>query len=112
MGDAYYLSGVTKQDRIRVKKEVLKGMATVKNRIKKGNGIPKEIVMKDDKGKAHKLDKKHYMGIFEATNVFRLKQGRYPNYTTLNSTANNPLIEKQSCTSVKSMSFTVTPAIS
>ena len=75
-----------------LKKEVLKGMATVKNSIKKGSGIPKEIVMKDDKGKSYKLDKKHYMGIFEATNVFRLKQGRYPNYTTLNSTANNPLV--------------------
>ena len=75
-----------------LKKEVLKGMCNVKNSIKKGNSIPKEITLKDDKGKNHKLDKKHYMGLFESTNVFRLKQGRYPNYTTLNSTANNPLV--------------------
>ena len=75
-----------------LKNEVLKGMKTVKNGIKNGKGILKEITMKADNGKTIKLDKAHYNGVFEATNVFRLKQGRYPNYTTLNSTANNPLV--------------------
>lgn len=75
-----------------MKKEVLNAMNKVKQNIKQGKGYLSSLTMLNDAGKQIKLSKAEYMGIFEATNVFRLKRGRYPNYTTLNSTANNPLV--------------------
>ena len=48
--------------------------------------------MMDSNGNSHKLSKKEVAGLFEARNVFILKNGRLPNYVTLNSTANNPLV--------------------
>lgn len=75
------------------KSEVLKASKIVKNNIAKGKGVPKEVTLKvRETGKHKTLSKKEFAGVMEATNVFRLKQGRYPNYTTLNSTANNPLV--------------------
>jgi hypothetical protein len=75
------------------KSEVLKGAKTVKNSIKNGKGIPSSITLKTrENGKEKKLTKAQFAGIMESTNVFILKNGRYPKYTTLNSTANNPLV--------------------
>lgn len=75
------------------KTEVLKGAKLQKNNIKNSKGLLKTITLKTrETGKNKTLTKKEFAGIMEATNVFRLKRGRYPNYTTLNSTANNPLV--------------------
>ncbi|MBQ9026945.1 MAG: C39 family peptidase [Methanobrevibacter sp.] len=75
------------------KSEVLRGAKIFRNSIVKGKGVPKEVTLKvRETGKNKTLTRKQFAGIMEATNVFRLKQGRYPNYTTLNSTANNPLV--------------------
>lgn len=61
--------------------------------LKKGEGYPNYLIMKDmDNKKEHKLTPKQYCGLYENMNVFILKNGRYPNYATLNSTANNPLV--------------------
>lgn len=65
---------------------------TLRKNIKDGKGYLSYLTMKDMAGKSHKLTKAQYMGLFEAQNVFIMKNGRYPNYVTLNSTANNPLV--------------------
>lgn len=74
------------------KSEMSKASKYIQKYIKAGKGLPASVEMKDMDGKKHKLDKKHYNGLFEAQNVFIRKHGRYPNYVTLNSTANNPLV--------------------
>lgn len=75
------------------KSEVLRGAKLQRTNIKQGNGLLKELKLKSmDTGKTKTLTKAQFAGIMESTNVFRLKQGRYPNYTTQNSTAANPLV--------------------
>lgn len=64
----------------------------IRKSLKEGKGVPKTVTMVDMSGKSHKLNKSEYAGLFEAQNVFILKNNRYPNYVTLNSTANNPLV--------------------
>lgn len=74
-------------------KAVMNTTAKILNKaIKDGKGYLSSVTMKDMNGKSHKIDKAHYMGLFEAQNVFILKHGRYPNYVTLNSTSSNPLV--------------------
>ena len=73
------------------KKEMSKASVYIRKYIKAGKGTPASVPMVDMNGKKHSVDKKHYNGLFEAQNVFIRKHGRYPNYVTLNSTANNPL---------------------
>ena len=75
-----------------LKNEMAKASKTIRKNIKDGKGLPKEIKMTDNNGKTHTIDKRHYNGLFEAQNIFIMKNGRYPNYVTLNSTANNPLV--------------------
>ena len=65
---------------------------TLRKKIKNGKGYLASINMIDMNNKVHKISKAQYMGLFEAQNVFIMKNGRYPNYVTLNSTANNPLV--------------------
>lgn len=65
---------------------------TLRKNIKNGKGYKSYVSMVDMDKKVHKLSKAQYMGLFEAQNVFIMKNGRYPNYVTLNSTANNPLV--------------------
>lgn len=60
--------------------------------IKEQKRLPNTLSMTDMDGKHHTLKKAQYAGLYEAQNVFYLKNGRQPNYTTLNSTANNPLV--------------------
>lgn len=74
------------------KNEMKKVSKTIQKSIKENKGIPSKVSMKDMDGKTHKLDKKHFAGLFESRNVYILKHGNIPNYVTLNSTANNPLV--------------------
>ena len=74
------------------KAEMSKASKTLRAQIKNGKGYLSYLTMTDMNGKKHKLTKAEYMGLFEAQNVFILKNGRYPNYVTLNSTASNPLV--------------------
>ena len=74
------------------KTEMANAAKTLRKNIKNGKGYLSYLSMTDMNGKKHKLTKAQYMGLFEAQNVFIMKNGRYPNYTTLNSTANNPLV--------------------
>lgn len=74
------------------KKEMNKASKIIRTSIKNNKGLPSSVTMTDMAGKNHKLNKTHYNGLFEAQNVFIRKHGRYPNYVTLNSTANNPLV--------------------
>lgn len=74
------------------KTEMAKAAKTLRKNIKDGKGYLSYLTMTDMNGKKHKLTKAEYMGLFEAQNVFIMKNGRYPNYVTLNSTANNPLV--------------------
>lgn len=71
---------------------IVKASKTIRKNIKEEKGVPTMLVMMDSNGNSHKLSKKEVAGIFEARNVFILKKGRLPNYVTLNSTANNPLV--------------------
>ena len=74
------------------KKEMSETAKIIRKNIKNGKGYPSYTTMTDMTGKNHKLSKAQYMGLFEAQNIFIMKNGRYPNYTTLNSTASNPLV--------------------
>ena len=74
------------------KKEMSATAKILRKNIKNGKGYKSYVNMVDMNKKAHKLSKAQYMGLFEAQNVFIMKNGRYPNYVTLNSTANNPLV--------------------
>ena len=74
------------------KKEMSATAKTLRKNIKSGKGYKSYVNMVDMNKKAHKLSKAQYMGLFEAQNIFIMKNGRYPNYVTLNSTANNPLV--------------------
>ena len=74
------------------KKEMSATAKTLRKNIKNGKGYKSYVNMVDMNKKTHKLSKAQYMGLYEAQNVFIMKNGRYPNYVTLNSTANNPLV--------------------
>lgn len=74
------------------KEEMTATAKTLRKNIKNGKGYKSYVNMIDMDKKVHKLSKAQYMGLFEAQNVFIMKNGRYPNYVTLNSTANNPLV--------------------
>ena len=65
---------------------IVKASKTIRKNIKEGKGVPTRLVMMDSNGNSHKLSKKEVAGLFEARNVFILKNGRLPNYVTLNST--------------------------
>ena len=75
-----------------LKTEMNKASKNLRNNIKNGKGYLSYLTMTDSNGKKHKLTKAEYMGLFEAQNLFLLKHGRKPNYTTLNSTSSNPLV--------------------
>lgn len=74
------------------KNEMQASAKALRKTIKNGKGYPSYLSMVDMDNHPHKLSKAQYMGLFEAQNVFIMKNGRYPNYVTLNSTANNPLV--------------------
>ncbi len=75
------------------KNEMNKASKKIVESIKAGKGLPRIVEMKEmDKSKTIRVDKSHYNGLFEAQNVFIRGHGRLPNYVTMNSTANNPLV--------------------
>ena len=74
------------------KKEMSSGAKALRKNIKNGKGYLSYLPMVDMDKHPHQLTKAQYMGLFESQNVFIMKNGRYPNYVTLNSTANNPLV--------------------
>lgn len=80
-----------------------KASKEIRASLRKNNTLPTFITMKDmDNGKKQDMGTKQYAGLFESENVFRIKKGRQPNYTTFHSTANNPLVQdyqnwKMSC---------------
>ncbi len=54
--------------------------------LKKGEGYPNWLKMTDmDKHKEYKLTPKQYNGLYENVNLFLIKNGRYPNYATLDT---------------------------
>ena len=56
--------------------------------LKKGEGYPNWLRMTDmDNKKEHKLTPKQYNGLYENVNIFLIKNGRYPNYATLDHNA-------------------------
>lgn len=75
------------------KKELLSGEKRINAWIKKGTGLPGYVTMVEmDTKKKVRLYPKQYAGLFESMNMFRLNNGRDPNYCTLVSNANNPLV--------------------
>ena len=73
------------------KTEMANASKKIQKSLKEGNGVP-TLNMKSREGKTIKVDKAHLAGLFEAQNVYIRKHGAYPNYVTLNTTANNPLV--------------------
>lgn len=74
-------------------KDTMNKMAkTIRASLKKNNTLPSFVSAKDMDGKKHDLSKKQYAGLFEAQYVFWKNNNRQPNYTSLVSTANNPLV--------------------
>ena len=73
------------------KAEMSKAAKALRNAHKRGE-LPAAITMMDMNGKKQKVDKKHYMSLFEAQNLFIRNKGRYPNWVTLNGTATNPVV--------------------
>ena len=75
------------------KSEMNKASKSIQKSIKNGQGVPKSLKMiARENGKTVTVDKAHFAGLFESQNIFIRHHGRYPNYVTLNSTANNPLV--------------------
>ena len=61
--------------------------------LKKEQYYPNWLKMTDmDKKKEYKLTPKQYSGLYENVNLFLIKNGRWPNYATLDHNANNPLV--------------------
>ena len=65
------------------KKEMSATAKTLRKNIKNGKGYKSYVNMVDMNKKTHKLSKAQYMGLYEAQNVFIMKNGRYPNYVNL-----------------------------
>lgn len=74
------------------KSEMKKASNVLRKQLKEGKGYPASISMKNMDGKSVKVSKAYYMGLFEAQNIFIRNKGRLPNYVTMNSKANNPLV--------------------
>lgn len=69
------------------------GAKRMNNWLRKGEGHPNWLKMTDmDTKKEHKLTPKQYSGLYENVNIFLIKNKRWPNYATLDHTANNPLV--------------------
>lgn len=64
----------------------------IRNFIKAKHKLPAYCNMRDkDTGKWYQLEPKQYMGIFKSRNIFRIKNGRFPNYVTLTFESENPV---------------------
>jgi len=74
------------------KAEMKNGAKVIRKNIKKGGGRPKKIKMEDTTGDKHKLKLKQYLGLFKQWNIFRLNNGRFPNYVTYIGKAKEPTV--------------------
>lgn len=74
------------------KSEMQKAANIIRKALKENKGYPASITLKNMDGKSVKVSKAYFMGLFEAQNIFIRNNGRLPNYVTLNSKANNPLV--------------------
>ena len=66
--------------------------------LKKGDGYPNWLKMTDmDKHKEYKLTPHQYNGLYENVNLFWIRNGRYPNYASLdhNATFNSLVMDYQ-----------------
>ena len=75
-----------------VKEEMEDGANRMRNWLRHNTRMPSWLLMKATDGKEYELNHRQYAGLFESQNVFFKTHGRMPNYTTLNSEANNPLV--------------------
>jgi predicted double-glycine peptidase len=64
----------------------------IQSSISANRGLPSAINMIATDNKTYTLSKPEYAGLFESRNVDIRTHGRYPNYVTMNSTANNPIV--------------------
>jgi len=60
--------------------------------IKEHQRLPKYCKFKNQTGRIDRLTRREYCGLFQGYMQFYLKHGREPNYLTLNSLANYPLV--------------------
>lgn len=74
------------------KKQLLDGEKRLFEWLQRGEGAAGYLTLTNMDGKKQRLYPKQYAGLYESMNMFRLNNGRDPNYVTLNSTANNPLV--------------------
>ena len=74
------------------KKQLLDGEKRLFQWLKKGTGNAGYLTLTDMEGKKQRLYQPQYAGLYESMNMFRLNNGRDPNYVTLVSKANNPLV--------------------
>lgn len=74
------------------KKQLLDGEKRLYEWLKRGTGHAGYLTLTDTNGKKRKLFSKEYNGLYESMNMFRLNNGRDPNYVVLNTKANNPLV--------------------
>ena len=74
---------------LRFNKAMLQDGAKRMNKwLKKGEGYPNWLKMTDmDKHKEYKLTPKQYNGLYENVNLFWIRNGRYPNYASLDHNA-------------------------
>lgn len=78
---------------LRFNKSMLQdGAKRMRTWLKKEKYYPNWLIMKDTQGKEHKLKPKEYCGLYENVNLFLIRNGRWPNYATLDHNANNPLV--------------------
>lgn len=64
----------------------------IQSSISANRGLPETINIKATDGKTYTLTHKEYAGLFESRNIYIRTHGRYPNYVTMNTTANNPIV--------------------
>ena len=60
--------------------------------IKKNKYYPRYATINSTEGKDVRLRPAQYIGLFESANLYWRRNGSLPNYVTLNTTANNPLV--------------------
>ena len=79
---------------LRFNKAMLQDGAKRMNKwLKKGDGYPNWLKMTDmDKGKEYKLTPKQYSGLYENRNLFWIRNGRFPNYCSLDHNSTNSLV--------------------
>ena len=68
------------------KNELTSKAKLIRASIKRGDGLPKQMNFKDMSNITHYLKRVEWLGLYQQRNIFTLKNGREPNYVTLNTT--------------------------